>query len=104
VTATGPWDGTFERLLRSRLPATIEVALEPEVPLTHYGLTSLGYLELGRALSEHYGISIGAFTERAFRTVGSLWHFVADSQLERVADSQLAVRADEQLESSGPVQ
>lgn len=96
MTAPGPWDGTFEGLLRSQLPETTDVALEPEVPLTHYGLTSLGYLDLGRALSEHYGIPIGAFPERAFRTPASLWDFVAGSQLTGVADRQ--------LESPGPGQ
>lgn len=80
MRAGSTWDDTFEGLLRPVLRVTAGAALEPDVPLTHYGLTSLGYLELGRALSAHYGIPVSAFTERAFRTIGSLRRFVADRQ------------------------
>jgi acyl carrier protein len=89
VRTANAWDSTFEGLVRSLLPAATDTALEPDVRLTHYGLTSLGYLELGRALSEHYGIPMSAFTERAFRTIGSLWLFVTDNLLGSADVSRL---------------
>jgi amino acid adenylation domain-containing protein len=74
----GPWDVTFENLLLSVLKGLDgEMAPEPDTPLVHYGLTSLGSLQLGTKLSRHYGVPMRSFNERAFRTPRSLWAFVS---------------------------
>jgi amino acid adenylation domain-containing protein len=74
-----PWDAGFDRLLRSELRGLDPRAeLDPDLPLTHHGVTSLGYVQLGRALAERYGIDHSAFGDRAFRTPRSLWAFVLE--------------------------
>ncbi|NGO10414.1 AMP-binding protein [Streptomyces sp. HC44] len=84
----GPWDTTFEHLLLSVLkepgtgPGNGVEELDPDTPLTCYGLTSLGSLRLGRQLSQHYGVDLRSFNERAFRTVRSLWTFVSENENE----------------------
>ncbi|TPQ16139.1 AMP-binding protein [Streptomyces sporangiiformans] len=84
-----PWDTTFEHLLLSVLkePGDGVEELDPDTPLTCYGLTSLGSLHLGRQLSQHYGIALRSFNERAFRTPRSLWTFVSDNGPGRTADA-----------------
>ncbi|MFE4517875.1 AMP-binding protein [Kitasatospora sp. NPDC056783] len=73
-----PWDDAFEELLLSALRGQGCAEPDPDTPFTSYGITSLGILSLGRTLSDHYGISLGAFNERAFRTPRSLWAFVGE--------------------------
>ncbi|MFL6137193.1 MAG: AMP-binding protein [Frankiaceae bacterium] len=86
-----PWDAAFERLLRSELRgADDSVALEPDMPLGYYGLTSLGYLQLGMKLSQRYGIAMHSFDERSFRTAGSLWTFVRENDAGRATGTNQA--------------
>ncbi len=75
---SAPWPPDFEAVLRATIPALDGAALEPDVPLTIYGVTSLGLLGLGSAVSTRYGIPLAAFTERAFRSAGSLWALVRE--------------------------
>ncbi|WP_316524319.1 AMP-binding protein [Kitasatospora brasiliensis] len=72
------WDDAFEEVLLSALREQGGAEPDPDTPFTSYGITSLGILTLGRTLSERYGIPLGAFNERAFRTPRSLWSFVGE--------------------------
>ena len=84
----GPWDATFEHVLLAELKGLDDgVVLEPDTPLAHYGLTSLGSLQLGEKLSHHYGIAMRSFDERAFRTARSLWTFISENDAARTADA-----------------
>ncbi|MBF6329428.1 AMP-binding protein [Nocardia transvalensis] len=97
---SAPWDDDFERLLRTELDGADEhIALDPDRPLTHYGLTSLGQLELGLALSARYGVPLSAFTERAFRTARSLWLFASGHTPQPCDDSPSHTGGGPHLES-----
>jgi len=84
----GPWDATFEHVLLAELKGLDDgIVLEPDTPLPHYGLTSLGSLQLGEKLSHHDGIAMRSFDERAFRTARSLWTFISENDAARTADA-----------------
>ena len=82
------WDNAFEELVRAELGT--DDPLEPDQPLAHYGLTSLGCLALGRKLAERYDVPMRSFGPRTFRTARSLWTFLTAS--EEDAAVPIAVR------------
>ncbi|MBX9152084.1 AMP-binding protein [Rhodococcus qingshengii] len=71
-----PWDPDFERILRDEI-VEIGSPMTTSMALSDAGLTSLGYLRLGTALADHYGVPLRVFTERAFESPASLWCVVA---------------------------
>jgi amino acid adenylation domain-containing protein len=77
------WDNDFESLVRAELGT--DDPLEPDQPLAHYGLTSLGCLTLGRKLAERYDVPMRSFGPRTFRTARSLWTFVTTSAEDAAA-------------------
>jgi amino acid adenylation domain-containing protein len=81
------WDNAFESLVREELGT--DDPLEPDRPLAHYGLTSLGCLALGRKLAERYDVPMRSFGPRTFRTARSLWTFLGAPS---VAAEPVAVR------------
>lgn len=89
-----PWDATFEELVLSAVNEHCDATdLDPDAPLSSYGLTSLANLALGTRLSDHYRIPLHSFDERAFRNARSLWAFVTGhTPVPAAADAGKAVR------------
>lgn len=82
---SGPWDETFEQILRDHLPFLgPDEQITDDLPLREHGLDSLAVVDLLVVLEGAYAMRMRPedLTLESFATPGTLWRVLTESMAE----------------------